>query len=267
MIGYSAEELTGKSIVDLAQNDSEKRILRTIWHLLVRDQPEPNPWFGKNVTKSGKIIDVQADWNYKRDRLGNVIGFIAVVTDITERRKAQEQLRESQEKYRLVVENAKEAIYVIQGDRIRFVNPFAIELAGYSEEELLSTPFMEFVFPDDREVIQQNHVRRLRGEVAPSRYSFRILGKQGNITWVEVDPVLVTWEGDTAVLVFATDITERKNSEKALQVSEERYRQLSDVTFEGIVFHEGGKLLEANQQFCPCPGTSATNSWEDRCFP
>jgi PAS domain S-box-containing protein len=254
MIGYSAEELTGKSIVDLAQNDSEREDIENYLASLVRDQPEPSPWFGKNVTKSGKTIDVQADWNYKRDRLGNVIGFIAVVTDITERRKAQEQLRESQEKYRLVVENAKEAIYVIQGDRIRFVNPFAIELAGYSEEELLSTPFMEFVFPDDREVIQQTHARRLRGEVAPSRYSFRILGKQGNFTWVEVDPVLVTWEGDSAVLVFASDITERQNAEEALQVSEERYRQLSDVTFEGIVFHEGGKLLDANQQFCHMSG-------------
>jgi PAS domain S-box-containing protein len=254
MIGYSAEELTGKSIVDLAQNVSEKEDIENYLASLVLDQPEPNPWFGRNVTKSGNIIDVQADWNYKRDRLENAIGFIAVVTDITERRKAQEQLRESQEKYRLVVENAKEAIYVVQGNRIRFVNRFAIEQSGYTEEELLSTTFMEFVFPDDREMIHQNHVRRLRGEVAPSRYSFRILGKQRNITWVEVDPVLVTWEGDTAVLVFATDITERKNSEKALQLSEERYRQLSDVTFEGIVFHEGGKVLEANQQFCSMSG-------------
>jgi PAS domain S-box-containing protein len=162
----------------------------------------------------------------------------------------EKRLRESEEKFRLVIENAREAIYVIQGDRVRFANPFALELSGHTEEELYSTPYTELIFTDDREMVRQNYLRRLRGEHAPSRYSFRIVSKRGDRIWVEVDPVMISWEKKNAILVFALDITERKLAEEALRMSEARF-SLFMKHFPGLAYIKDtdGKCLFGNHGF------------------
>lgn len=83
MHGYQAEELMGKSIMDLRPTESEKIRLREYLERLVRDKPSPEPWIGRDLKKDGTVIDVQSDWGYKSNPQGEVVGFIAVITDIT----------------------------------------------------------------------------------------------------------------------------------------------------------------------------------------
>ncbi|MGC1405091.1 MAG: PAS domain S-box protein, partial [Thermodesulfobacteriota bacterium] len=87
--------------------------------------------------------------------------------DITERKMAEERLRESEDRYRNLFENAAEAIYVAQDGKIVFLNPRATTMTGYSSEELMSTPFIEFIHPDDRDKVIDRHVRRMKGEEIP----------------------------------------------------------------------------------------------------
>ncbi len=152
-----------------------------------------------------------------KDDSGSVTHVVEAIRDVTDLVQAYEALRESEEKYRLLVENANEAIFVIQDGMLRFFNIKNIELIGYSKEELTSTPFINFVHPDDREVTIGRYLKRIRGEEPPGVNVFRVIDKAGNIKWAEVNSVLISWEGRPATLNFLNDITERKRAEEALR--------------------------------------------------
>lgn len=148
--------------------------------------------------------------------------------DITERKRAAEALRESEEKYRTLVENAAEAILIAQDGMLKFVNRTASDMTGYSEQELRSSPFLSFIHPDDQQMVGERHLKRLKGDLSLPRYSFRLICKNGSIKWMDIGAVLLTWEGKPATLNFLSDITESKRVEEALQASETRYRLLID---------------------------------------
>jgi len=141
-------------------------------------------------------------------------------------KKAEDALRKSEEKYRNVVENSQEAIFIAQDGKLVFVNRATLNLTGYSEKKFMSEPFTEFIHPDDRNTVVNNHFRRLKGEEVPPVYSFRILRNDGTARWVELKATIVSWEGKPATLNFLSDITERKQAEKALWESEKKYSQL-----------------------------------------
>lgn len=141
------------------------------------------------------------------------IGLRGVVTDITRLRKIEAGLRESEEKYRLVVEHANEAILVIQGGLIRFVNPKAVKIMHWDDQDLTPRPFLDFVHPEDRETVLRRYQERLTGKPLPAVYSFRLIDHVGNTIWVEINAVQIAWEGEAAALIFLTDITEKKQLE------------------------------------------------------
>jgi PAS domain S-box-containing protein/putative nucleotidyltransferase with HDIG domain len=138
----------------------------------------------------------------------------ATMIDITERIQKEEELRESEEHYRTLFEHANEAIFVVQDAKLAFVNPMTVTITGYSGEELASSPFTDFIHADDRDMVRDRYVRRLKGEDIPPRYSFRVLHKKGGFRWVELDAVIINWKGRPASLNFISDITERRRAEE-----------------------------------------------------
>ena len=161
------------------------------------------------------------------------------IPDTSEKKTAEEALRESEEKYRVVVQKAHEGILVAQNGMHRFVNPATAKIWGYSEEELLSRPIAEFIHPDDRELVLDRQIRRAKGEKLPGRYTHRIVTKDGTTKWVEIDSASISWEGKPAVLVFAIDVTERKQMEEAIRERDEQYRALVEESFDGIMITKG----------------------------
>jgi PAS domain S-box-containing protein len=160
---------------------------------------------------------------------------------LQERKQADEALRVLLERYRQLVENANEAIVVVQDGRLKFVNFMACEMTGYSEEELASLPFVDLIHPDDRELVVSLYLQRLRGEVPVNRFAFRVLTKNEAIKWVEIGAALIEWEDQPATLNLLTDITERKQAEeertRLLQEREqlsERLHLILDSTDQGI---------------------------------
>ena len=146
-----------------------------------------------------------------------------------DRKQVEEALRVSEENYRNLFENANEAIFIAENGKIVFLNPITTIISGYSTEELIGNPFIEFIHPDDRDMVIDLHVRRMKGEELPHIYHFRIIHRDGNVRWVELNAVLINWKGKAATLNFLSDITERKRDEAALRESENIYRELSIV--------------------------------------
>lgn len=158
------------------------------------------------------------------------------------RKRAEDALLDVEEKYRVLMENANEAIMVVQDKTHKFVNPNAVKLTGYSLEELTSGSQTEFVYPDDREMVIEHYERKLKRAEIPSTYSFRIVDKSGNIKWVEINTVLITWAGRPAILNFLSDITDRKQLETELV----KVQKLESVgILAGGIAHDFNNILTA----------------------
>lgn len=140
-----------------------------------------------------------------------------------------ERVDENDERYRLIVENAAEAIFIAQEGVIKFANPVAKSIIGYSDEMLASSPFTELIHPDDRAMVLDRYRKRIEGQSAPAVYPFRVIDRGGATKWVELRTVAVPWEGKPATLNFLADITERRQMEEALVESEKRYRHISET--------------------------------------
>jgi PAS domain S-box-containing protein len=148
------------------------------------------------------------------ERVGNQIaGAIANARLFAERQQAEKALRESEEKYRFLVQNANDAIFIAQDDVIKFPNIKAEELLGYSAAELAKTPFIHHIHPDDRDLVLGRHRDRLDRKAAPDIYSFRLRNKSGDDVWVELNSVFILWEERPATLNFLRNITEQKTLE------------------------------------------------------
>lgn len=147
---------------------------------------------------------------------------------------ASEALKKSESDYRLLVEHANEAIYVVQDGLLQMINSKMSEITGYSEPELNNKSITLFIYPDDRPMVLDRYERRIQGESIQPRYTFRLYRKDKTIRWVEISAVIISWDARPATLVFMTDITERKLAVDALSESEDRYRQFFKTTLDSV---------------------------------
>jgi len=148
------------------------------------------------------------------------IGIAGFNIDITDRKQADRKLLESEQRYRLLIETAMEAILVVQDHILKFSNHMLSEITGFSAEELMSRNFLEFVHQDDRKMVEGNYLKRINGEVISERDQFRMVGNDNSIKWIEMSGAKIDWEGKPASINFLTDITERKMNEEALHNSQ-----------------------------------------------
>jgi len=139
---------------------------------------------------------------------------LVILENVGEQKAAARALKKSEERYRLLFENANDAIFVVQDDIVKFPNRRALDGMGCTVEELSRTPFTDFIHPDDRAFVLESHLKRQQGIAVPSSYSFRLIDKSGEVKWFESDAVVIDWEDRFATLNFLRDITARKAAEK-----------------------------------------------------
>ncbi len=197
-----------------------------------------------------------------------------VLRDITDKKRIEEKLRASEEKYRILIENANEAILVAQGDVIKFSNVKGAELIGCELSELIEKPIIDYIYQDDRETFLHRHRNRPEGLPLTSNYKLRIICRNQQIKWLEVNAVKISWEGKPASLIFASDVTDRKNIEKELRESRQILRTVLDNIPVRVFWKDTNmKYLGCNRAFAEDTGLNSISevvgksdselSWKD----
>ncbi len=182
-----------------------------------------------------------------RNAAGDVIAGVVVFPDITEFKRAENALRESEERYRLLAQNSLTGIYIHQDGDFVYVNERLTSLLGYEPEQILGKKYWEFIHPDDVERVRQIGATGPMAAAAPDCYEFRVLCKGGKTTWVEAFITTIQYRGRVATMGNVADVTERRQAEDRLRESEERFRMLSEAAEEGIVIHDKGIIVDSNQ--------------------
>jgi PAS domain S-box-containing protein len=146
-------------------------------------------------------------------------------------------LRASEEKYRTVVEHANDAILIISEGKIAFVNPETLEVIQRPADDLLNRSFLEFVNPEDHELVLSAYSEVLDGTLQRSEIRIRVLPADGSVRWLAVRGVDIEWEGQQAVLCFATDITLQIQTERIKRERQERIRRTNEALLQLATQH------------------------------
>ena len=160
---------------------------------------------------------------------GGLVALTSVTRDVTARVRAEQALRESEEKYRSLVERASDAVIITDGERCLFGNARAAELSGYPQEELRGLTLAAVVPEDARDELLERARLRLAGGPAPDTYVTDLVKKDGGRFTAEISAGVVTYDGAPASLLIVRDVTERVRTAEALRAAEARFRSL----FEG----------------------------------
>lgn len=137
--------------------------------------------------------------------------------EIEERIEAENSLRESENKYRSLVERANDGIVIIQDGLIRFANPSAVALSGQGPEDFIGQPFAAYLHPTEKNKIKEMYERRMTGDTPPSIYETIFVRKDGKPVYAEVNAGRITYQDRPADLVLIRDISERKRAQEALK--------------------------------------------------
>jgi PAS domain S-box-containing protein len=208
-IGYARSEIIGRTSLDLdvwptpAHREAMVSALRQ--NKTIRQE---NVEFR---TKSGRIITTV--YSAGLVTLDGQPCVLAGILDVTAQKQAEDALRESEAKFRLLVETTRFAIFIYDSDgTYLYFNPIVEAFTGYSADELRAIKVWDLIHPDLRDFVRSRAQARLRGEAVPSRFEIKIIAKGGEVRWLDVTAKVIQYQGRVALLGTAFDITDREKA-------------------------------------------------------
>jgi PAS domain S-box-containing protein len=171
--------------------------------------------------------------------------FQGSIFDISERVQAEQALRESEEKYRSLVELANDGILILQKDHIRFANNRVFAMLDLPATRVLNKSWTHFVVPEDEAIVRDYYKKRLKGEIKSKHLEIRIQLKNNRRLPVEISAGRITFNKEQAILVYVRDISERKKAELAMQRAQRTYQLASLGTLAAGISHEINQPLTA----------------------
>lgn len=256
MLGYTKEEMLGKSMFEFILPEQRAEARRR-FRKKIADQKIPRADSRIYVKKDGTHIYVAIDDVLERDSIGKVVGVRTTMVDITERIQADEALKQSEEKYREIVENINDALYIINKDGVvTYISPVIKSISGYSPSDIIGRYFTEFIYKEDIRRIVKQFKKVISGRIEAAEY--RILTKKGEIKWVRTSSRPILHKNRTVGLQgIMTDITDRKRTEGELRESEDKFRRMFNRVFDAVVIiNRNGMIMDVNDTTCKLLGYS-----------
>ncbi|MFH2067108.1 MAG: PAS domain S-box protein [Pseudomonadota bacterium] len=244
----------GVDVLGLQPNQVTGQSVFTIFH----DQPETIRNIQKAMAGNTFTVDIAVrklifatTFAPYRDRTGELIGTIGIATNITERKMAEEALRESENQFRSIVENSHDGIILIGADyKFQYVNDEFCKITGRSYQELIGEDFRMVLDDESKDLVADRYKRRQMGEAVPARYEFNILRKTGEKRRIEFSGnVIRNSNGQLKTIGQLLDITRSKESEEERQRLEMKLRQAQKMeaigTLAGGIAHDFNNILSA----------------------
>jgi PAS domain S-box-containing protein len=244
--GYSREEFLSRTIKDIRPAEDVPALLESVSKAPVTAEIAG---FWRHRKKDGTLIGVEITshpiaFDGKNARL-------VVATDVTERKRTEEALRLSEERFSSAFQYAAIGMALVSLDgRWLKVNRALSQIVGYSSEELLAKTFQEITYPDDLETDLEYVRRMLAGEIPAYQMEKRYFHKNGHVVWVLLSVSLVKGQPDQESYFISQiqDITERKKAEDALQANEEKFRNLAETASDAIISADShGNIIYFNR--------------------
>ena len=243
--GYSLNELKQLKYVDLVESIYKQRVSRSYFRQYL-DRSELSNTEYPFLTKSGEI-----KWFNQNARLiienDEVKGFYVIARDVTERRKVEETLRESEEKYRELVEASPDAIIIYSDEKIVFANRSSVSLMRASSvDELIGKPVIEFIHPAYKEFVIKRIMKIIKSEEELPLAEEKFIRLDGSEVDVEVKAMPVVFNKKQAVQVIVRDITERKRAEEKIVMLAQSLKTINECV---SVTDMEDKILFVNESF------------------
>ncbi len=257
LYGFTAAELVGQHVGMLRVDDVQQPLAK------IRDVTLDTGWHGEvwNVRKDGTQILVSLSTSTVRDEHGNPLALVGVIRDVTERRRMEDALRESEARYRALAETAQDIIVVHDLDgHVQYANPRIFEVMGYGPEEISGLKVQDLIAPELEDTWRERLQRRVAGDQSQFIYTLELVARDGRRVPVEVSSAPIVERGQTqAILAVARDVSQRLRAERELRESEQRYRAFfeQDLTADFLAAADG-TILEANPAFSEIFGFTST---------
>lgn len=252
-MGYSLEEILAWSVSDFiekAHPDDLGFALSQYQKKPSGDQDVPPRYNLRLITKGGATRWVTISSQEIQLMNGPAVG--ALIADNTEQRLAEQWLRESEEKFRVLADQSLVGIAILQENKVIYANKALTELLGYSEEDLLSWDggeFVQAIHPEDREFVLSQNRKKLTGDSDTiPRYEIRVITKSGETKWAMLHSQAINLKSGPALSASIVDISEMKLIDRKLRESEERFRDLANL-LPSCIFEAdlSGNLTYANR--------------------
>ncbi len=243
-LGQPRDELLGTIVFDLFPPELAQARRQQVERVFATGQPVRFEDWRASMWLDNAISPVF-------DADGHVIRVVVIARDITDRHRAEAALRRSEARFRALVEQGSDVIALVDAEgRLLYASPTTRRVLGYVEDDILGRNVFDFIHPDDLTSAVDTLGDLARQPDMIARLEFRMRHKDGSWRWGACAGTnLLNKPGIQAIVINYRDITEQKQAERALRESEERFRLLASVSFEAIVLHERGTLLDVNDAF------------------